>query len=132
MELIKVIQRSSSEVKKTNLKILMENVSACFDSISNILESSSDIVLGLMEEERENLTGDIKFYFLLAMAMRAKQCTDWFKPDDKGEVENVSYLRLFLININTNLHRSQKTALRIHQCRQWPDGEVLAQSARNV
>ena len=78
MEMIKVIQRSSSGVKKVNLRAMMENVSQFFESISDVLIASSDIVLGLMEEERVNLSGDIKFYFLLAMVMRAKQCTNWF------------------------------------------------------
>ena len=92
VEMIKVIQRSSSEGKKTSLRVIMENVSAYFETISNVLVSSSDIVLGWMEEERENLAGDIKFYFLFAMAMRAKQCTDWFNPDDKGKAKDINCL----------------------------------------
>ena len=72
---------------------MLEYVSAYFEDISKVLESSSDIVLELMEEERENFAGDIKFYFLQAMAMRAKQCTDWFKPEDKGEMHIVTVNR---------------------------------------
>ena len=109
--MIKVIQRSSSDVKKVNLRAMIDYVSAYFETISNVLVSSADVVLGLMEEERENLSGDIKFYFLLAMAMRAKQCTDWFKPDNKGELQNRKYLRLFFIHSNNKCFRSQKTAL---------------------
>ena len=45
-----------------------------------------------MENERANLAGDIKFYFLLAMSMRAKQCQDWFKPEDKGELNKRAML----------------------------------------
>ena len=88
-EIIKVIQGSSSEVKKINLKALMEYVSAYFHSISNVLGTTSGIVLELMEEEKEYLAGDIKFYLLFATAMRANKCTDWFKPDDNGEVRSV-------------------------------------------
>ena len=110
--MIKVIQRSSTEVKKVNLRAMMDYVSAYFETISNVLVSCSDIVLRLMEEERENLKGDIKFYFLLAMAMRAKQCTDWFKPDNKGEVQKINSLNNFSIhNANNKCFRSQKTAL---------------------
>ena len=86
--MIKATQKSSSEVKKVNLRAMMDYVSAYFETISNVLVSCSDNVLGLIEDKRENLAGDIKFYFLLAMAMRAKQCTDWFNPDDKGEGQN--------------------------------------------
>ena len=71
-------------MKTTNLKVMMEYVSAYFDSILNVLVCSSDIVLGMMEEERGNLAGDIKFYFLLAMTMRAKQSKNWFQRHDKG------------------------------------------------
>ena len=70
----------------------MEYVSAYFKTISNVLESCSDIVLGLMEEKRESISGDIKFYFLLTMAMRASHCNNWFKQDDKGDVQNVNFL----------------------------------------
>ena len=113
--MIKVIQSSSSEVKNVNLRAMIDYVSAYFETISNVLVSSSNIVLGWMEEEGENLNGDVKFYFLLAMAMRAKKCTDWFKPDDKGEVHNINSLKNFSFhNVNNKCFRSQKTALRIH------------------
>ena len=109
--MIKVIQRGSSDVKKINLRALMDYVSAYFETISNVLVSCSDNVLGLIKEERENLSGDIKFYFLLAMAMRAKQCTDWFKPDDKGKVQKIISLKNFSCpNTNNKCFRSQKTA----------------------
>ena len=68
----------------------MQYVSAYFDSISNVLVSSSDIVWQLMEEERGNVAADIKFYFLLAMVMRAKQSTNWFKGHDKGKMQNMN------------------------------------------
>ena len=109
--MIKVVHKSSSEVKKTNLKAIMDYMSAYFETISNVLESCSDDVLGLMEEERENLSRDIKFYFLLAMAMRTKQCTDWFKPDDTGEVQKAKFLKNFPFPyVNNKCFRSQKTA----------------------
>ena len=92
----------------------MQYVSAYFESISNVLVSSVDIVLGFMEEEREYFTDDITFYFLLAMIMRAKQCPDWFKPEDKSEVANIiSYIQ-FYSHYNSYYSRSSKTALRIH------------------
>ena len=128
--MIKAIQRSSSDVKKTNLKVLMENVSAYFDSISYVLEYSADIVLRLMEEQRENLEGDMKFYFLLAMTMRAKQCNDWFKPQERGELQKINPLKNFSYPHVSMFHKcfsSQETALRIYSSRQCQHGEVLAQ-----
>ena len=92
---MKATQRNSSEVKKTNLGVLMEYVFEYSETISKVLESSSDNVLELMEDERENLAGEMKFYFLLAMTMRAKQSTDWFKPDNKGEVQRVNCFKNF-------------------------------------
>ena len=83
--MIKIIGGLSSEVIRANLRVLLLNVSLCFEPLSNILRSCGDIVLGWMDEEEENLAGDYNFYFLLATTMRAQQSKNWFKPDDMSE-----------------------------------------------
>ena len=83
VEMIKVIEGHSLEEKRANLRVMILNVSICFEPLSNILKICADVVLGWIEEERANLAKDTKFHLLLAMTMRAKQSKDWFKPEDK-------------------------------------------------
>ena len=74
-----------SEVHVVNLRIIMGNIYAYYETISGALESTYDIVSQWMENHNLMLGKDKSFLRLFAMTMRAKGCVDWFKPSDGGE-----------------------------------------------
>ena len=74
-----------SEVQVINLKIIMGNIYAYYETISRALDSTHDIVSQWMEDHKLTLGKDKSFLRLFAMTMRAKGCVDWFNPSVEGE-----------------------------------------------
>ena len=74
-----------SKVQVVNLRIIMGNIYAYYETISRALNSTHDIVSQWMEDHKIMLSKEKSFLRLFAMTMRAKGCVDWFKPSDGGE-----------------------------------------------
>ena len=95
-----------------NLRAMMANVSACFETLLRVLTSTSDIVLAWLEETRHSVGEDTNFHHLFAMTMKARQCNYWFRPGDKGELQDKWLSPKIIFNLKY-LTSSQEVALAI-------------------
>ena len=68
-----------------NLKGLMAYVSATFETLSKVLNSTYKIIGELMEEYKTILAKERSYYKLLAMNMKVKGYIDWFRPNNEGK-----------------------------------------------
>ena len=108
------------------MRAMVVNTAPCYDVLSKILDRTVEIVPKWLEENRQAVDEEPGFLHFLAMTMKAKNCKDWFKPNDKGEY-NTSKIA---ICEETNIYRAQKVDVGILQRREAPNGGVHAQYAR--
>ena len=83
--LIKSIDTNSAHVKSINIKAIVAIVDTCYETLIRTLNSTADIVLSWLEEDRESVSAELNFPHLIAMVMMAKKKKDWFQPNNKGE-----------------------------------------------
>ena len=76
-------QEQIPEVQTKNLQAMMANVSACIETLSDVLKSKYDVIVSQwMEDHKSSVGGEEKsFKRLFYLAMRAKGNVDWFRPN---------------------------------------------------
>ena len=84
VELIKSIQKCSREVKAINLRAMVTSVTACYDALSETIDSTASIVSVWLDEVEEAVATEANVPYFLAMTMRSNHSKDWFRPRDKG------------------------------------------------
>ena len=91
--MIKALEECSVVAKSTNLKALMLNTSAYFDTLENVLTATGEIISRLLADQKSTLGQDINFHRLLSAAMRAVGRTDWFDMNhpSKELTSNLAY-----------------------------------------
>ena len=97
VQLIKAIESNSLQVKVTNLRAMVVNTATSFDILTEIINQTVDIVSKWLEEKRQAVDGESGFLHFLAMTMKAKNCKDWFNPNDKGEYQQFTKIVMFMI-----------------------------------
>ena len=76
---------NSADVKMIHLRAMVASVRTCYETLMQTLDSTVDIVLAWLDENRENVSKALNFPHFFAMTMMAKGSKDWFQPDDKGD-----------------------------------------------
>ena len=84
VELIKSIQKCSREVKAINLRAMVTSVTACYEALSETLDSTAAVVSAWLDEVEEAVATETNFPYFLAMTMRSNHREDWFRPRDEG------------------------------------------------
>ena len=79
--IISGLRHQSADVKIQNLKAMMKNVSACYETLSNALSATFEIVDAWLEENREAVCREPNFFHLLALTKKEKQCKNWFTQE---------------------------------------------------
>ena len=74
-------------MKSINIKAIVAIVDTCYETLIRTLNSTADIVLSWLEEDRESVSAELSFPHLTAMVMMAKKKKDWFQPNNKGEID---------------------------------------------
>ena len=72
-------------MKSINIKAIVGIADTCYETLMRTLNSTADIVLSWLEEDRESVSAKLSFAHLIAMVMMAKEKKDWFQPNNKGE-----------------------------------------------
>ena len=79
---VRALQERSLALRELNLKVMMGNVSACIETLTEVLKSTYDeIVSQWMEDRKSSLGKEKSFQQLFYLAMRARGNKDWFRPD---------------------------------------------------
>ena len=73
-------------MKSIHIKAIVASVHTCYETLMRTLDSTADIVLSWLEEDRESVSAELNFPHLIAMVMMAKKKKDWFQPNNKGEL----------------------------------------------
>ena len=77
-------------MKSINIKAIVAIVDTCYETLMRTLDSTADIILSWLEDNRESISAEFNFPHFIAMAMMAKKKTDWFQTNNKGElVKNI-------------------------------------------
>ena len=73
-------------MKTINLKAMVAIVHTCYETLMRTLDSTADIVLSWLEENRESISAELNFPHFIAMVMMAKKRKEWHQPNNKGEL----------------------------------------------
>ena len=84
VELIKSIQKCSREVKAINLRAMVTSVTACYEALSETLDSTAAVVSAWLDEVEGAVATETNFPYFLAMTMRSNHSKDWFQPRNEG------------------------------------------------